>query len=164
MNISIGKMQPRLLLFYGGTLAFVLLLFQVVTRYGDTKLVASPNIDGRYLSTETMPGCPPSSRVLLTILQSGIYLNGAVNVVENEGAIDQITSEQTPPLSGQLVQQEVTLSGGARLCQAAQSVRVAGKVVAAGQVAFTGTLQDGNGQPWQMKALRLAKLKKESGH
>ena len=102
-------MESAVLLFYGSTLAFVVVLFQGVTHYGNTKLLAAPNINGRYLSTEAMPGCPQSTRVLLTILQSGAYLNGAIDLVENAAVIEEVTGERMPPLSGQLAQQQVTL-------------------------------------------------------
>lgn len=165
------KVQPKLLWFYGSTLAFVVLLFQGVTRYGDTKLAAAPNINGRYLSTETMPGCPESTRVLLTILQSGVYLNGAVDLVENAAVIEEVTNEATPPLSGRLAAQEVALDGETAAlsrCQpAARRVQVAGTVApeADKKLAFAGTiLLNNNAQPWQIKALRLVESKQKKGH
>jgi hypothetical protein len=165
------KVKPKLLLFYGSTLAFVVVLFQGVTRYGDTKLAAAPNINGRYLSTEAMPGCPESTRVLLTILQSGVYLNGAVDVVENAPVVEAVTSESTPPLSGRLAAQQVTLEGGtvalSRCQPLARRVQVAGTIASESdqKLAFAGTiLLDSNVQPWQIKALRLVESKQEKGH
>jgi hypothetical protein len=163
------KVQPKLLMFYGGTLVFVVALFQVVTRYGDTRLLAAPNVNGRYLSTAAMPGCPESSRVMLTILQSGIYLNGAVNVVENPAAIDEVTSERTPPLSGRLTGQRVRMDGTAiGLCQSGRGqVQVDGAIVTAAdkKLTFDGKIVLGeNAQPWQMKGIRLVESKKQEGH
>jgi hypothetical protein len=165
------KVQPKLLLFYGGTLAFVVVLFQGVTHYGDTRLVASPNINGRYLSTEAMPGCPESTRVLLNILQSGVYLNGAVDLVENVAVLEAGTGEARLPLSGRLAEQQVTLAGRTMAlsrCQpSAQRVQVAGTIASEAdkKLAFTGTiLLDSNAQPWQIKALRLVESKQEKGH
>jgi hypothetical protein len=163
------KVEPKLLMFYGGTLIFVVALFHLVTRYGDTKLVAMPNVNGRYLSTETMPGCPEDSRVLLTILQSGVYLNGSVNVVENETAIEDVTSERTPPLSGRFMQQQVTMDGkGTALCQvSAGRVQVNGAIEteADKKLSFNGKILLGEtSQPWAMKGLRLVESKKKEGH
>lgn len=165
------KVQPKLLLFYGGTLAFVVVLFQGVTRYGDTRLVAAPNINGRYLSTGTMPGCPDSTRVLLNILQSGVYLNASVDLIENVAVIEEITKEARLPLSGRLAQQQVELNGitsALSRCQPlAQGVQVAGMIAAEAdqKLAFTGTiLLDSDTQPWQIKALRLVESKQERGH
>jgi hypothetical protein len=163
------KVEPKLLMFYGGTLVFVVALFQMVTRYGDTKLVAMPNVNGRYLSTETMPGCPENSRVLLTISQSGIYLNGSVNVVENETAIEDVTSERTPPLSGRLVQQQLNMDGkGMALCQvSAGRVQVEGAIVteADKKLSFNGKILLGEAeQPWVMQGVRLVESKKKEGH
>jgi hypothetical protein len=152
------KIQPKLLLFYGGTLAFVVALFQFVTHYGETKLIASPNINGRYLSTQAMPGCPESSRVMLSILQSGIYLNGAVDVVEAEAAAE--AKSKGTKLSGSWEQQQVTLAGDAALCQAVGKVAIAGSVSGAAEKAvFSGTIS-GVGQPWQFTGQRLAERKK----
>ncbi|NJR39588.1 MAG: hypothetical protein HC781_13200 [Leptolyngbyaceae cyanobacterium CSU_1_4] len=162
------KIQAKLLGFYGSTLVFVLVLFQGVTRYGDTKLVAAPNINGRYLSTEAMPGCSESTRVLLTILQSGVYLNGAVDVVENATAIETGRNELTPPLTGQLSAQQVSLQGETAAlsrCQPlAQRVQVAGTVAADGDktLGFTGTiLSAGSAKPWTVKALRLVESRQK---
>jgi hypothetical protein len=163
------KVEPKLLMFYGGTLIFVVALFHLVTRYGDTQLVAMPNVNGRYLSTEPMPGCPEASRVLLTISQSGIYLNGSVNVVENETAIEDVTDERTPPLSGTLTQQHVVMEGKeTALCQAiAGRVRVAGAIATAAdkRLSFNGKILRGETeQPWQMQGVRLVESKKKEGH
>jgi hypothetical protein len=155
------KIQPKLLLFYGGTLAFVVALFQVVTRYGETQLIASPNINGRYLSTQAMPGCPESSRVMLSILQSGIYLNGAVEVVEEADAKE--AKSKGTQLSGAWGNQQVTLAGDAALCQAAgkmETVAIAGTVSGVAENAvFSGTIS-GIGQPWQFTGQRLVEAKK----
>jgi hypothetical protein len=165
------KVQPKLLLFYGGTLAFVIVLFQGVTHYGNTRLVAAPNINGRYLSTEEMPGCPTSTRVLLTILQSGVYLNGAVDLVENAAVIEEVSGEARLPLSGRLAQQQITLAGRTpalnRCKPLAQRLQVAGTIASEAdkKLAFAGTiLLDSNAQPWQIKALRLVESKQEKGH
>jgi hypothetical protein len=166
------KVKPKkLLMFYGGTLAFVVVLFQGVTHYGDTRLVAAPNINGRYLSTDAMPGCPESTRVLLTILQSGVYLNGAVNVVENAAVIEEATGEARLPLSGRLAQPQVTLDGRTSAlsrCQPlAQRAQVAGTIASEAdkKLAFAGTiLLDSDAKPWQIKALRLVESKPEKGH
>lgn len=165
------KVQPKLLLFYGSTLAFVVVLFQGVTRYGDTRLVAAPNINGRYLSTGAMPGCPDSTRVLLNILQSGVYLNGAIDLVENAAVIEEVTGETRLPLTGRLAQQQVGLNGRTSAlsrCQPlARRVQVAGTIAAEAdqKLAFTGTiLLDSEAQPWQIKALRLVESNQEKGH
>lgn len=164
------KVQSKLLWFYGSTLAFVVVLFQGVTHYGNTKLMAAPNINGRYLSAEAMPGCPESTRVLLTILQSGVYLNGAVDLVENAAVIEAVTDESTPPLSGRLAQQQVTLNGetiALSRCQPlSRRVEVTGAVAsdADKKLAFTGTILLDNNAPWQIKALRLVESKQEKGH
>lgn len=71
--------QLRFLLFYGGTLAIVILLFRSVTAYGEANLSTPPTLNEHYLSTTTPPGCEPN-RFRLTIQQSGIYLNGAIHL------------------------------------------------------------------------------------
>lgn len=73
------RSQLRFLLFYGGTLAIVILLFRSVTAYGEANLITPPTLNEHYLSTTAPPGCEPS-RVRLTIQQSGIYLNGAIHL------------------------------------------------------------------------------------
>ena len=65
------------LTFYGVAIGFVLILFNLVTRYGEANLKAPARIDGRYrLSIAQLPDCLKSADPVLTIQQSGIYLNG----------------------------------------------------------------------------------------
>ncbi len=60
----------------------VVVLFQAVTRYGESQLKPPPRIGGRYVSTAALPGCPAASRAVLTVLQSGLFLNGSLHLEE----------------------------------------------------------------------------------
>jgi hypothetical protein len=168
MNL-IRSLKPRLLLFYGGSLVFVIALFHVVSRYGETRQ-AAPNIDGQYLSTTAMPGCPEASRVVVSIFQSGIYLNGAIALQSSEIQEPQKASQSLPPLSGQWQNQQVRLEGRTLpLCatrQTAQPIVIEGQVAASSTTSpatLTGVIS-GAGQPWTFTGQRLAVAKKEEGH
>jgi hypothetical protein len=91
-------------LFYSIALTSVVLLFRSVSLYGERHLQAPPDIDGRYLSNESLPGCPTTSRFVLDIQQSGIYLNGSMRSIEPSqdpsAAAPPNTSEERPSLSG----------------------------------------------------------------
>lgn len=57
----------------------VVVLFKVVTAYGETNLKAPPAIGGPYrISTQNLPGCLKANRLVLNIKQSSIYLFGSL--------------------------------------------------------------------------------------
>jgi hypothetical protein len=149
----------KLVIFYGSAVTLVVVLFHGVTRYGEAQLQAASNINGRYLSAQAMPGCPTNSRLMLSLLQSGVYLNGAIEVVESA----QERSEATP-LSGEWRQQRLSLNGEQSLCNQTGRVAIEGTVKGVGEKAvFTGTVAIG-GQLWQVTGQRLAEPKQEVGH
>ena len=96
------------LAFYGVTIASVLLLFKVVTAYGESNLTAPPAINGRYrlVFSENLPICEKSDVLILDIQQSGIYLNGFLlpaNAKTSE--TDDLT------LTGRFTNQQLSLAG-----------------------------------------------------
>jgi hypothetical protein len=101
-------------LFYAGTLGAVVILFQQVTQYGETHLQAPPNLNGRYVSAEDVPGCPATTRLALDIQQSGIYLSGSLRLLNPQTATEKtapIASEEKPSLHGLWQSEQLTLSG-----------------------------------------------------
>ena len=95
------------LVFYGIAITSVALLFKVVTDYGETHLKAPPLITSRYrLQAENLPECLRSEPLLLTIQQSGIYLNGALIPEKSLNS-----SEEPLSLSGEWLAPNLTLSG-----------------------------------------------------
>jgi hypothetical protein len=99
------------LLFYGVAIGSVLLLFKVVTAYGEANLKAPKPIDGDYrLSLAQKPNCPKSEDLVLTIQQSGIYLNGFLLPARTNAQMAAATEEK-PSLSGILRNQQLSLSG-----------------------------------------------------
>ena len=105
------------LAFYGVAIASVLILFKVVTAYGETNLKAPAPISGSYRMklAQNLSICPKSSELILDIQQSGIYLNGSL-LPANVNA-QQVTSEKSPSLTGKISNQQLTLTGKiTRLC------------------------------------------------
>lgn len=96
------------LTFYGVAIGSVLLLFKVVTAYGEKNLQAPPVINGRYRLTlaENLPNCETSSPLLLNIQQSGIYLNASL-LPANANA----DTEKQHSLTGLFQNQQSSLSG-----------------------------------------------------
>jgi hypothetical protein len=169
--------KSKSLLFYVGVISSVLVLFQVVTAYGETHLKAPPNLNGRYLSASAPPGCPESDRLMLTLQQSGIYVNGFVtlesaNASQNTQS-SEATSEKKFSLTGLWKQEQLNLSGetdALTVCTigglaSATAIALQGQVTS---TSFTGQLthgsQSGNLQPWQFTAQRQAPVKSETGH
>jgi hypothetical protein len=99
------------LAFYGVAIGSVLVLFNVVTTYGEAKLKAPAPIDGRYpLSYTQKPDCKKSDALVLTIEQSGIYLNASLLPAQSN--TQQPTSaKKKPSLTGQLSNQQLILAG-----------------------------------------------------
>lgn len=114
--------SPKSLLFYGTMIGSVTILFRFVSAYGEANLSAPPNIGGYYLSEQTMPGCPDSTQIAITIQQSGRYLHGALNVVERSGSSQSTQDKLT--LGGLWQKDTLSLEGVLPLnsiCQANQS-------------------------------------------
>ncbi|MBE9227283.1 hypothetical protein IQ264_17800 [Phormidium sp. LEGE 05292] len=94
-----SHLSVKSLAFYGSAIALVVLLFKAVTTYGTT-MKAPPPIDGRYrITTQNLPGCLNSEKLLLTIQQSGVYLNGSLISVKTAEELAK-TVEEKPSLTG----------------------------------------------------------------
>jgi hypothetical protein len=96
------------LAFYGVAIGSVLLLFKVVTAYGENNLKAPATIKGRYRLTlaENFPNCAKSDSPILDIQQSGVYLNASL-LPANANA----DTEEQHSLTGIFKNQQSTLSG-----------------------------------------------------
>jgi hypothetical protein len=110
-NLPAKRSLRTNLIFYTATLLTVLGLFQLTTAYGEANLEAPPNLNGRYLTDAAAPGCPPDSRLALTIQQSGRYLNAALELVNPN---QQATAPSPKALSLQgHWRQQIQLTGAA---------------------------------------------------
>jgi hypothetical protein len=94
--------------FYGITIVSVLILFKVVTAYGENNLQPPAAISPLYLLTlaEKLPNCEKSNTLRLNIQQSGVYLNAALSS-ENS----QINTEETLSLTGIIKNQQLNIAG-----------------------------------------------------
>ena len=102
------------LAFYGGAIAVVVVLFETVTAYGETNLKAPPSIEGRYpISFAQKPNCLTSDPLVLTIQQSGSYLNASLSAA-NTNDKGATTAKEKPSLTGRLSNQQVSISGASR--------------------------------------------------
>jgi hypothetical protein len=98
------------LIFYGVAIAFVLVLFKVVTAYGESSLKAPTSINGRYRLYTQNPNCLKSNALILAIQQSGIYLNGSLLPASTD--VQQLTTaEQKPSLTGVMSNNQISLAG-----------------------------------------------------
>lgn len=100
------------LAFYGVAISSVLLLFKVVTAYGESTLKAPPEINSQYrlVFKNNLPICEKTNAPILNIQQSGIYLNGYLLPVTAN--IDNSTvNHTTSSLSGKFSEQKLNLSG-----------------------------------------------------
>ncbi|MEH1838140.1 MAG: hypothetical protein V7L20_05130 [Nostoc sp.] len=96
------------LTFYGVAIISVLLLFKIVSAYGENNLKAPPTVSGRYRLTlaENLPNCEKSSTLTLNIQQSGIYLNASILSANANADTDEKHS-----LAGIFRNQQLNLSG-----------------------------------------------------
>lgn len=115
------------LAFYGGAIAFVLILFNVVSTYGIANLKAPPNINGRYqISAQNLPGCLKSETLVLSIQQSGIYLGGSLLPGNSDKEATSVSAR--PSLAGKFEHQQVSLVGKApQLANCDRPVKIEGK-------------------------------------
>ena len=103
----------KTLSFYGITIGAVVILFNVVSAYGEANIKAPPAINGNYLlKAKNLPECVNSESLILHIQQSGIYLNGSLLPTNNNSHV-QTSAEEKHSLNGQLQNQKVQLSGSA---------------------------------------------------
>jgi hypothetical protein len=101
--------DKKSLSFYGIAISSVLLLFKVVSTYGENKLHAAPNINGQYelVDSQNLPDCLQEKKLTLNIEQSGIYLFGNLTVA---GLADKQKTIEIP-LSGDFKEPEIIVSG-----------------------------------------------------
>ncbi len=113
----------KTLSFYGVAISSVLVLFKVVSAYGETNLKASPEIGGIYkiVETQNLPACLAEKQLSLTIEQSGIYLFG--NLAEQSIKTED-KSKSTVPLSGDFKDQDIIMSGQGDLPNCAPALQL----------------------------------------
>jgi hypothetical protein len=101
------------LTFYGVAISSVVILFKIVTVYGEKNLKAPPAIQGAYrIPTQHLSHCLKADELTLKLEQSGIYLSGFLLPSFAQNASPKNTDEK-PSLSGkwQNKNANVTLSG-----------------------------------------------------
>jgi len=106
--------SAKSLTFYGVAISSVLILFKVVSAYGETNLNAAPEIGGIYqiALSQNLPDCLAEQKVNLTVEQSGIYLFG--NLAGQSGGANEKNKIEFP-LSGDFKNQEIIMSGKGNL-------------------------------------------------
>jgi hypothetical protein len=101
--------QLKYLAFYGGTIAFVLGLFAIVTTYGEAHLKTAQNIAGDYrLTLPITSPCGSNTPVTLILQQSGVYVAAAL---VNPALPHNQTAFKPMTLSGQWRNQQIDLAG-----------------------------------------------------
>lgn len=117
--------NAKWLTFYGTTIAFVIALFSIVTNYGEANLKAQPKISGRYkISAAELPGCLKGKYLVLSIEQSGVYLNGSLLEISHSTQ-EQTASRKKPSLTGKFRQPNLELSGTLRQIQGCENSAIA---------------------------------------
>jgi hypothetical protein len=98
--------------FYGVAICSVLLLFKIVTTYGENNLKAPLPLTKSYrlIFGEKLSNCNQPDIIILNINQSGVYLNGLL-LPANINAQQTSTAEQHPTLSGRYKNKNISLSG-----------------------------------------------------
>lgn len=105
-----NRFNKKTAIFYISTIVLVLILFKIITAYGESNLKASPSIRGSYqLEIKPQANCSNPGKVLLVIEQSGIYLNATL--LPNESSKAVVEYPKFFPLSGKLQQQQLKLVG-----------------------------------------------------
>lgn len=113
------------LAFYGVAIGSVLLLFNVVTAYGERNLKAPASINGRYRLSfaEKLLSCAKLDPLLLNIEQSGVYVNASLLPPQTNAQMTTSTEEKHT-LTGLLKERQLSLSGSvpqATVCDQAEA-------------------------------------------
>ncbi|PSB28124.1 hypothetical protein [Stenomitos frigidus] len=124
--------------FYGGAIAFVIILFSMVTAYGEANLKAPQKIAGRYqIPAQDLPGCLKSEQLILLVQQSGIYLTGSLLTVDTVDTLEKRAIER-PSMTGNWKNQRLALHGDASYLPKCQGdVKIQGAIA---QQSLNGTL------------------------
>ncbi|MBW4682004.1 MAG: hypothetical protein KME19_18075 [Microcoleus vaginatus WJT46-NPBG5] len=158
--------------FYGIAIGSVAVLFNLVSAYGEKNLKAPPAIAGRYLiPTKNVPGCKNPQGVVLTLNQSGIYLNGFLSPADRQTQSAEI-AEEKPSLEGKFEQKKLNLLGvvgQSKLCKeldnkapSTQFVKITGEIEGEklkGQMRLSSTPK-----PIEFTAKREAPVKRQETH
>jgi hypothetical protein len=132
----------KTLSFYGAAISSVLVLFKVVSAYGETNLTAAPKIGGVYqiVESQNLPDCLADKKINLAIEQSGVYLFG--NLAEQSEEV-QKNDKAEFPLSGDFKNQKIVMSGAGQLadCDADLRLTLQGRVE---KDSLIGTLKEGS--------------------
>ncbi len=102
--------NPKSLTFYAIAIGSVLLLFNVVTAYGESNLKAPKTIGGRYqlALTNGLPVCPQAAPLMLQLDQSGTYINAAI--LKKAGQ-NSMSAEEKLTLTGLFKEPQLSLAG-----------------------------------------------------
>ena len=102
--------NTKSLTFYAIAIGSVLLLFNVVTAYGESNLKAPKTNGGRYQLAliNSLPGCTQVAPLMLQLDQSGTYINAAISKKEVQSSM---SAEEKLTLTGLFKEQQLTLSG-----------------------------------------------------
>ena len=98
------SLSPKSLLFYGGTIVSVMILFSITTSYGETYLKAATPIAGSY--TLTTENC--LDKAVLKLDQSGRYLTAALLLSTNPNPATPLPPTFSGIWSGQPTPQGTT--------------------------------------------------------
>lgn len=103
--------NAKTLSFYGIAISSVVVLFNVVSAYGNANLKAPRFMGGGYrIDAQNLPGCLKSDTLVLDIKQSGIYLVGSLLPAKTDARTATIADEK-PSLHGRLNNQQLNLEG-----------------------------------------------------
>jgi hypothetical protein len=127
MNPAMNHFSLKSLGFYGAAISSVLVLFKIVTFYGENRLQASPPIAGTYRLTPSVPSACLGENPRLAIEQSGIYLLGTLSI-----------RGTNIPLEGRFQGDRLGLSGSATSLSSCADPLAIGAV--AGPKTLTGTV------------------------
>jgi hypothetical protein len=155
--------NTKSLAFYGIAISSVLLLFKVVSAYGEENLKAQPAINGNYqINAQNLPGCLKADALMLNIQQSGRYLSGSLLPADS---IDIKSAEKEHSLSGNVNNGQLSLHGSApRLNNCNNEIKIEGRVEAkaiAGKIGL-GSISDA--VEFTAQQQEPAQQKKESQH
>jgi hypothetical protein len=106
-----NHLNLKTLSFYGIMIGSVVVLFKVVSAYGENNLKAPPNLSGTYsITSENLPECLKSKNLNLTIEQSGVYLFGNLSPSTEEKNLKKNENLRIS-LEGKMKEEKIFLSG-----------------------------------------------------
>jgi hypothetical protein len=161
-----NRINSSYLKFYIIATSSVVILFSVVTAYGEKNLNPPPRISGSYkIESANLPDCLKDKPLQLMMQQSGVYLSASLQL-NQDGSENKSKSEKNPPLKGRWQDGKFSIAGSITEiegCDRTKPLTITAAVIdkkLEGKIAFSSNTSDFTAQIQEPDSLQDASRRK----